>query len=144
MTLERDAVADLFGLAGTFPRPGWEVLDAVRAHQYTGELVVGVIPEARIQFDRGYVYLAERTNDPALGTRLVDAGALNTVQLGHGTMRVGDTEHLGRLFERVPSVDHHAVMLITEMMNDECVAWVAGQDVAWIESTPYRNPELDL
>ncbi|NNE10737.1 MAG: hypothetical protein HKN41_00655 [Ilumatobacter sp.] len=141
MTIERETTSDLFGLAGSLPRPGWVVLDAARDHRYTGELIFDVLPEVRIYFDRGEIYLAERVTDPPLGPRLVDAGALSAVQLEHGSIRVGDdrSEHLGRLFERVPSVDRHAVLITTELMNDECVAWVARQNVAAVESTPYAH-----
>lgn len=139
MTIEREAATELFGLAGSLPRPGWVVLDAARDHRFTGELVFDVLPEVRVYFDRGEIYLAERVTDPPLGPRLVDAGALNAVQLEHGTIRVGDAEHLGRLFERVPSVDRHAVLITTELMNEECVAWVARQNVAAVTSTPYAH-----
>lgn len=139
MTLERDHAADLFGLAGTFPRPGWIVLDAARDHRFTGELVFDVEPEIRVYLDRGKIYLAERATDPSLGARLVDAGALNAAQLEHGSMRIGDAEHLGRLFERVPSVDRQATLLTTELMNEACVAWLAGQHVRGVVSTPYRH-----
>ncbi len=81
MTLEREQVAELFGLVGTFPRPGWVVLDAARDHRFTGELVFDVDPEVRVYLDRGSIYLAERSTDPSLGSRLVDAGALNADQL---------------------------------------------------------------
>lgn len=139
MTLEREHVAELFGLAGTFPRPGWVVLDAARDHRFTGELTFDVDPEVRVYLDRGAIYLAERTTDPSLGARLVDAGALNAAQLEHGSMRIGDTEHLGRLFERVPSVDRQTTLVVTEMMNEACIAWLAGQHVRSVVSTPYRH-----
>lgn len=139
MTLEREATAELFGIAGTFPRPGWVVLDAARDHRYTGELVFDVEPTTRVYLDRGRIYLAERSTDPSLGARLVDAGALNAAQLEHGAIRVGDREHLGRLFERVPSVDRHTVLLTSEMMNDECLAWLARQQVRNVDATPYLH-----
>ena len=139
MTLEREHVADLFGLAGTFPRPGWVVLDAARDHRFTGELLFDVEPEVRVYFDRGTIYLAERTTDPSLGARLVDAGALNAAQLEHGSMRIGHTEHLGRLFERVPSVDRQTTIVMTEMMNEACVGWLARQHIRGVVSTPYRH-----
>ena len=83
--------------------------------------------------------LAERSTHPSLGARLVDAGALNAVQLEHGSMRIGDTEHLGRLFERVPSVDRQTTLLMTELMNETCVAWLASQHVRGVVSIPYRH-----
>lgn len=139
MTLEREAATELFGLSGTFPRPGWVVLDAARDHRFTGELIFDVIPEVRAYVDRGEIYLAERPSDPSLGARLVDAGALNAAQLEHGGMRIGDAEHLGRLFERAPSVDRHAVLVTTEMMNDECVSWLARQNVRGVVEVPYHR-----
>ena len=139
MTLECEHVADLFGLTGTFPRPGWIVLDAARDHRFTGELSFDVDPEVRVYLDRGTIYLAERTTDPSLGARLIDAGALNAAQLEHGSMRIGDTEHLGRLFERVPSIDRQTTIVMTEMMNDACVGWLARQVVRGVVSTPYRH-----
>lgn len=139
MTLEQDQVAELFGLAGTFPRPAWVVLDAARDHRFTGELVFDLSPETHVYLDRGRIYLAERSTDPSLGTRLVDAGALNAVELEHGSMRIGEVAHLGRLFERVPSVDRETAMLTTELMNEACVAWLAGRQVHAVTSTPYRH-----
>jgi len=139
MTDGADRAADLFGLAGTFPRPGWVVLDAARSHRFTGELTFDLTPAVRVYLDRGEIYLAERSNEPPLGHRLIDAGALNAAELEHGSMQIGETAHLGRLFDRVPSIDRDFVLLMTEMMNDECVAWVATQDVAAATSTPYLH-----
>lgn len=139
MTLQREQTADLFGLASTFPRPGWVVLDAARDHRFTGELVFDVAPESSVFLDRGKIYLAERSTDPSLGARLVDAGALSASQLEHGAMRVGEIEHLGRLFERVPSVDRQTTLLTTELMNEACVVWLARQHVRAVVSIPYRH-----
>lgn len=139
MTLEREHVAELFGLAGTFPRPGWVVLDAARDHRFTGELIFDVDPEVRVYFERGTIYLAERVTDPGLGARLVDAGALNAAELEHGSMLVGDAEHLGRLFDRVPSVDRQTTLVVTDMMNDTCVSWLARQHVRDVTTHPYRH-----
>ena len=131
--------SELFGLAGTFPHPGSVVLDAARDHRFTGEIVFEVAPPVHVYFDRGDVYLAERSTEPPLGTRLIDAGALNAAQLEHGSLWIGETAHLGRLFDRVPSIDRDVVVLMTEMMNDECVAWIASLDVDSVTSTPYRH-----
>jgi len=140
MMLERDEIGfDMFGLAGTFPRPGWVVLDAARTHGFTGELTFETIPSVKCYLDDGSIYLAERVTDPSLGSRLVDAGALNAAQLEHGSMLVGEVAHLGRLFERVPSVNRHTVMVMTEMMTEECVGWLAGQLVRDVVAAPYRH-----
>lgn len=141
MTMQRDRVSELFGLAGTFPRPGWVVLDAARDHRFTGELLVETAPPVRVYFDRGVIYLAERLTDPSLGARLVDAGALTAAQLERGAVRIGDVEHLGRLFERVPTLDRHTVMVTAELMTEECVRWLATQRVSDVVSTPYRHHE---
>ena len=86
MTVEIDD--DKLGLEGTFPRPGWTVLDAVRDRRFTGEVVFDTLPEIRLYADRGNIYLAERSSDPSLGARLVDAGALNATQLEHGAVKI--------------------------------------------------------
>lgn len=137
--MQREQVAELFGLVGTFPRPGWVVLDAARDHRFTGELLFDTTPQVRVSFDRGTIYLAERLTDPSVGARLVDAGALTAGQLERGSVRVGDVEHLGRLFERVPDVDRDAVVVTAEMMTDECVAWLAAQRVPEVSWVPYRH-----
>ncbi len=97
------------------------------------------LPVVTVYLDRGEIYLAERITDPSLGSRLIDAGALNAAQLEHGSIRVGEVAHLGRLFERVPSVNRHTVLVMTEMMTEECVGWMAGQLVRGVTSTPYRH-----
>lgn len=139
--MQHEAVNELFGLAGSFPRPGWVVLDAARDHRFTGELHFDISPPVRVYFDRGHIYLAERTTDPSLGARLVDAGALSAVQLERGSVRVGDIEHLGRLFERIPNLDRHTVIVTAELMTEECVGWLAAQRVPEVGWTPYRHHE---
>src|SRR4029078_234211 len=101
------------------------VSDAHGDRRFTGEVVFETTPEVRVYADRGRIYLAERASDPTLGARLVDAGALNATQLEHGAMRIGEAEHLGRLFERVPSVDRQKVIVTAELMTEECVGWLA-------------------
>ena len=134
-----EIVDDVLGVERTFPRPGWVVLDAIRERRFTGEVVFETTPEVRVYADRGRIYLAERSSDPSLGARLVDAGALNATQLEHGAMRIGDGEHLGRLFERVPSVDRQKVLVTAELMSEECVGWLARQRISDIAATPYRH-----
>lgn len=138
------SASELFGIAGTFPRPGWVLLDAIRDHRFTGEVMVESQPPVRVYSDRGYIYLAERVTDPSIGSRLVDAGALTAIQLERGAIRVGDNEHLGRLFERVPTVDRHTVLVTAELMTDECVGWLANQNVSGARSTPYRHHESGI
>lgn len=139
MTLQHDPGADLFGLASTMPRPGWVVLDAARDHRYTGELLFDSSPPVRVYFDRGDIYMAERVTDPSLGSRLVDAGALTTTQFEVGSVRIGRTEHLGRLFERVPGLDRDAVIIAAELLTEECLGWLAPQRIGDVGSAPYRH-----
>jgi hypothetical protein len=130
---------DVLGVEGTLPRPGWVVLDAIRERHFTGEVIFETTPEAHVYADQGRIYLAERVSDPSLGVRLVDAGALNATQLEHGSMRIGESEHLGRLFERVPSVDRQKVLVTAELMTEECVGWLARQRISDVVVTPYRH-----
>jgi hypothetical protein len=134
-----EIVEDVLGIEGTFPRPGWVVLDAIRDRRFTGEVAFETTPQVHVYADRGRIYLAERASDPSLGARLVDAGALNATQLEHGAMRIGAAEHLGRLFERVPSVDRQKVIVTAELMTEECVGWLARLRISDIDVTPYRH-----
>jgi hypothetical protein len=130
---------DVLGLDDTWPRPGWVVLDAAREGAFSGEVEFDTTPPVRAYFDRGRIYVAERVTDPSLGARLVDAGALDAAQLEQGTIRIGDSDHLGRLFDRTPSVDRQAVTVMLELMTEEVVAWVARQTVRGAMATPYRR-----
>lgn len=142
--MQQDAVNELFGLVGTFPRPGWVVLDAARDHRFTGELLFDTSPPVRVYLDRGHIYLAERLIDPSFGARLVDAGAITAVELERGSVRIGAIEHLGRLFERVPSLDRHTVVVTAELMTEECVGWLAAQRVPEVAWAPYRHHQSGM
>lgn len=135
---DRDG-ADALGLAGTFPRPGWVVIDAVRDAAFTGEVACATTPAVTIHADRGRIYSAERSSDAPLSARLVDAGALTATELEHGVLRLAGAEHLGRLFERVPTVDRDAVLVTAGLLTDDCLSWLATQHVAGIDVTPYRH-----
>ena len=137
--IDDTVTADVFGLDGCFPCPGWRVLDAARSRRFTGEVTCATIPVTKVYFDAGEIYFAERASDPSLGARLVDAGALTATQLEQGSMFVGGIAHLGRLFERVGSVDRHQVLLVAELMTEERVGWLAGRLVAGIALAPYRH-----
>ena len=96
------------------PQPGWMTLNDARERAFTGEIVFEVEPEVRAYLDNGVAYYAERATDAPLGQRLVEAGLVDHAQLERGTVRVGDVEHLGRLFDRDTSVDRDAVLVVTE------------------------------
>ena len=91
------------------PQPVWMTLNQARERAFTGEIVFEADPEVLAYLDDGIVYYAERAADAPLGQRLLDAGVVDATQLERGTVRIGDLEHLGRLFDRDPSVDRDAV-----------------------------------
>jgi hypothetical protein len=138
-TFPAEDAPDVLGLAHTFPRPGWVVLDAIRERSLTGEVVCRTTPKMTVWADRGRVYHAEREDDPSLGDRLLACGALTAEQLAAGAVSVGGVDHFGKLFERVPAVDRDAVLVAVETMNDERVGWLAAQRVHGATVTPYRH-----
>jgi hypothetical protein len=131
--------ADVLGIAGTYPRPGWVVIDAIREHGFTGEVVCATTPAVTLHADRGRIYIAERASDAPLGERLVAAGALTPAELEQGVIRLAGAEHLGRLFERAPQVERDAVLAANDLMNDECLGWLAAQRIHGADVTPYRH-----
>ena len=127
------------GAGGADARPAWLVLDAARSHRFTGEVVFRTQPVVRVSFDRGEIYFAERTSDPALPQRLVEAGVLTPTQVDRGSVRIGGVRHLGRLFDRVPGLDPHALLLAVDLLTEECVSWLAARQVSEVAWIPYRR-----
>ena len=123
------------------PQPCWMALDAARDQAFTGEIVFDAEPEVRVYLDNGVAYYAERADDDTLGRRLIDAGLIDAVQLERGMVRVGDVEHLGRLFDRDPTVDRDAVMVVTEDATEHVLADLANNVIAASRSTAYRHHE---
>jgi hypothetical protein len=137
--LERDDVLhDVFGLAETMPRPGWVVLDAARDHRFTGELTFHTNPAVAVYLDRGRIYFAERLGDAPIGLQLVEAGVLTAAQLDHGSIRIGGTENIGRLFERCPLADRDVALVAVNLLTEECFGWLASQRVRAVDVKPYR------
>lgn len=126
-------------LSVTGPQPVWMTLDEARERAFTGEVVFEVEPEVLAYLDNGVVYYAERTSDAPLGRRLLDAGVVDTSQLERGTVRVGDVEHLGRLFDREPTVDRDAVLVLTETATEDLIAELANAAVTTVRVTAYRH-----
>jgi hypothetical protein len=60
-------------------------------------------------------------------------------QLERGIVRVGDIEHLGRLFDRDPSVDRDAVVVLAETSTQELIAGLANSAIATVHITAYRH-----
>jgi hypothetical protein len=54
-------------------------------------------------------------------------------------VRVGDIEHLGRLFDRDPSIDRDAVVVVAETATEELIADLANRAVASVRLTAYRH-----
>ncbi len=121
------------------PQPVWMTLDEARERAFTGEIVFEVDPEVLAYLDHGVIYYAERASDEPLGRRLLDAGVVDTTQLERGTVRVGDVEHLGRLFDRDASVDRDAVLVVTETSTEDLIAELANHAVTTVRVTAYRH-----
>jgi hypothetical protein len=122
-------------------RPAWQVIEAARRQHVTGVLTLAAEPPARVYLRAGEVYLAERAADPALGMRLLAEGVVTREQLRRGALVVNGVEHLGRLFEREPTVDRDAVELCVEMFTDRVLAAVAPQPVRSYSVAVYeRHP----
>ena len=121
------------------PQPGWMTLNEARERAFTGEIVFETDPEIRAYLDNGVAYYAERASTPSLGERLVEAHVLDHDQLDRGTVRIGEVEHLGRLFDRDSSVDRDAVLVVTEVLTDELVTELANEVVTTIRFTAYRH-----
>ena len=66
-------------------------------------------------------------------------GCVDRDQLERGTVRVGDVEHLGRLFDRDATVDRDAVMVVTETATQAIVAEIANEAICTVRSTAYRH-----
>lgn len=133
------AETDALGLGASLPRPGWVVIDAVRERAFTGEVICATDPAVRLFSDRGLIYVAEREADGLLGERLVAAGALDADQLARGAVRLGEVEHLGRLFDRDPSIDRDKVLVATELLTEDCLGWLAAERVTGAVVIPYRH-----
>ncbi len=132
--------ADLFAQEGGFsPRPAWQVIEAARRQGVTGELALATAPTTTVFLRDGNVYFAERATDSALGVRLLVAGALDRQQLSKGAILLSGVEHLGRLFDRDPSIDRATVELAVETMTDEALVTAAHETVAGYRMTMYRR-----
>lgn len=126
-------------MTGADARPAWLVLDAARTHRFTGEVVFRTDPVVRVSFDRGEIYVAERTSDASLAHRLIDAGVLTANQVDRGSVRVGGVRHLGRLFDRVPGLDPHVLLAAVDLLTEECISWLAPRPVTEVAWVPYRR-----
>ena len=127
------------GLSANGPQPVWMTLNEARERAFTGEIIFEVDPEVLAYLDNGVVYYPERAADASLGRRLLDAGVIDASQLERGTVRVGDVEHLGRLFDRDPSVDRDSVLVLAETATEELITELANEAITTIRVTAYRH-----
>ena len=88
-------------------------LRVITERGFTGEVRLALGTGVLVYADGGRPYFAERVGDAALGERLVTTGVLRDEQLARGMIRVGDVEHLGRLFDRDATIDRDAVFAAT-------------------------------
>ena len=121
------------------PQPVWMTLNEARSRSFTGEIIFEDNPEVRAYLDAGVVYFAERVTDSPLGRRLMEAGVVDAEQLERGTVRVGDVEHLGRLFDREPTIDRDAVMVVTETSTEALITDLANRAITTVRATAYRH-----
>jgi hypothetical protein len=132
-------VANTAALGVDGPQPAWLTLNQARERAFTGEIVFETDPEVHAYLDNGIVYYAERSSDASLGRRLLETGVVDVDQLERGTVRVGDVEHLGRLFDRDPSVDRDAVIVMAETATEQLVTELANRSTASVRATAYRH-----
>ena len=130
---------DSAALSANGPQPVWMTLNEARERAFTGEIIFEVDPEVLAYLDNGVVYYAERAADASLGRRLLDSGVIDASQLERGTVRVGDVEHLGRLFDRDPSVDRDSVLVAAETATEDLITELANEAITTIRVTAYRH-----
>jgi|GEM_PF-997103 len=121
------------------PRPASMALDAARRHAFTGEIVFHLDPAVSVFLDGGFPYFAEVTGSPKVSEQLLQSEVIDSSQLERGVVRVGDLEHLGRLFDRDPSIDQDAVTLVVETHTEQLLQVLAHDVVASIGVNAYRH-----
>lgn len=142
------ATADATSVAGTnlFPdeadfsaRPAWQVIEAARRQQLTGELTLQTTPPTRLYLRDGVVYFAERSSDGTLAIRLLVEGVINREQMQRGTVIVNGVEHVGRMFDADPTIDRASVELCAELFTDDVMVDVANREVDGYAMVLYRR-----
>ncbi len=121
------SLAEFAASTATDPQPVGRCLTVARERGFTGEMVFDVGAGVRAYFDAGIAYFVERVGDAPISERLLELGVIDHDQLQRGVVRVGDIEHLGRLFDRDTTVDRDAVMVAVETMSDAVIEEVVAQ-----------------
>jgi hypothetical protein len=117
----------------------WAILDAAGMRRFTGELTLASWPLVRAYFNDGELYYAERDGDPSISDRLLEYGVVTPEELVAGTVRLGSVSHLGRLFDRVSTIDRDAVELAVEVITGEVLGAIADHTVDEIVISSYRH-----
>ena len=119
--------------------PIWGFVALVGTERFTGEAAVGIDPRVRLFAVDGRVYFAEREGDAPVGTRLVNCGAVTTTQLSNGSVQIGASSSLARLFQREPGIDRDAVELTIELATESLLESIANKPVGMPEVFPLRH-----
>jgi hypothetical protein len=127
------------GLDSTAPLPAWVILNAVRNQAFSGEVTLHTMPAVRVWASNGTVYWAERAGATPVADRLVELGAISPEQVAQGAVRLGDTMHLGQLFDRVPNLDHDEIMNALGFVRDSLTADVADLLTDRVDVVPGRH-----
>ena len=131
----------LLQLEAQGPRPVWAVLDAARTRRFTGELTLGTSPRVVVWFDGGEAYVASRDGDAPIDEQLLAMGVISADDLAAGTVELGATRHLGRLFDRVPDLDRDRdrLELALELLTGDVLSEVADRVVDDVTVASYRH-----
>lgn len=138
------SMADFAAATTRVPRPAALTLDVARHHAFTGEITFHDEPIVRAYLDGGVVYHAERDGDPSVSESLLIAGVVDTTQLQRGMVRVGDVEHLGRLFDRDLTIDRDAVSVLVEQHTDDVITSIAASGDLAASICAYRHHRSGL
>jgi len=124
--------------------PIWGFVALVGSESFTGEAAVGLDPRVRLFAVEGRIYFAEREDDAAVGTRLVNCGAITANQLARGAVHAGGHESLARLFQRDATINRDAVELTIEAATESLLASIAPNPVGMPEVFPLRHHSAGL
>lgn len=118
--------------------PIWGFVALVGSELFTGEACVGLDPRVRLFAVEGHIYFAEREDDAAVATRLVNCGAVTAMQLARGSVKASGHESLARLFQRDATIDRDAVELTIATSTESLLASIAQNPVGMPEVFPLR------
>ncbi len=118
--------------------PVWRFIAQLARERFTGQADVGTDVRVELYAAEGRVYFAQKPDDPPLGARLVSTGALTSEQFRNGSVKVGDTVSLARLFQRVPALDRDAVELMTDRLSQHALEAVSERPVGAVTLHPLR------